>query len=73
MTSAEAKKLSDRLGSATSDWIKANTPKAADQWVDKFAMEAEIAVAKNPIGSSWLEKTDCKTMEPIWAKYTKKK
>jgi TRAP-type C4-dicarboxylate transport system substrate-binding protein len=73
MTSAEAKKLSDRLGSATSDWIKANTPKAADQWVDKFAMEAEVAVGKNPIGSSWLEKTDCKTMEPIWAKYTKKK
>jgi C4-dicarboxylate-binding protein DctP len=73
MTSAEAKKLSDRLGSATSDWIKANTPKAADQWVDKFAMEAEIAVGKNPIGSNWLEKTDCKSMEPIWAKYTKKK
>lgn len=73
MTAAEAKVLADKLGSATSDWIKKNTPKAADKWVDKFAEEAKAAVAKNPIGSNWLEKTDCKAMEPIFAKYVKKK
>jgi TRAP-type C4-dicarboxylate transport system substrate-binding protein len=72
MTAAEAGVLAGKLGSATSDWIKKNTPGGADQWVDKFAMEAKSAVAKNPIGSSWLEKYDCSELEPIWAKYTKK-
>ncbi len=73
MTSAEAKALADKLGNATSDWIKKNTPAAADKWVDKFAEEARAAVKANPMGSNWLEKTDCKAMEPIFAKYTKKK
>jgi len=73
MTDAEAKKLAGKLGNATSDWIKANTPKSADQWVDKFAMEAKAAVAKHPTGSNWLEKTDCVAMEPFFSKYVKKK
>jgi TRAP-type C4-dicarboxylate transport system substrate-binding protein len=73
MTSAEATKLSDKLGNATSDWIKENTPKGANEWVDKFAMEAKAAVAKHPVGSNWLEKTDCAAMEPFFSKYVKKK
>ncbi len=73
MTSAEAKALADKLGNATSDWIKKNTPSDAHQWVDKFSEESKAAVAKNPIGSNWLEKTDCSKLEPIFAKYTKKK
>ena len=73
MTPAEAKALADKLGDATTNWIKKNTPGDADEWVDTFATEAKAAVAKNPIGSNWLEKTDCKAMEPTFAKYTKKK
>ena len=72
MTKAQSKALADKLGNATSDWIKENTPDAANQWVDKFAMEAKAAVAANPPGSNWLEKTDCASMEPIFKKYTKK-
>jgi TRAP-type C4-dicarboxylate transport system substrate-binding protein len=72
MKPEQAKVLAEKLGSATSDWIKANTPAEADKWVDKFAEEAKAAVEKNPIGSNWLEETDCGKLEPIFAKYTKK-
>ncbi len=72
MTSAEAKAMADKLGDATTKWIKANTPGDADSWVDKFAQEAKAAVKANPIGTNWLEKTDCAKLEPIFAKYTKK-
>ena len=72
MNSGQSKALADKLGNATSDWIKENTPDAANQWVDKFAQEASAAVASNPHGSNWLEKTDCASMEPIFMKYTKK-
>lgn len=71
MTASESELLAEKLGNATSDWIKANTPKAADTWVDKFAQEAKAAVKANPMGSNWLEKTDCKAMEPIFSKYVK--
>ena len=73
MKAEEAQVLAKKLGNATSDWIKKNTPAAADKWVDKFAAEAKAAVAKNPMGSNWLEKTDCKAMEPMFTKYVKKK
>ncbi|MEM7405139.1 MAG: TRAP transporter substrate-binding protein DctP [Pseudomonadota bacterium] len=72
MDADQASALAKQLGNATSDWIKANTPGGADQWVDKFASEAKAAVAKNPAGSNWLESTDCAAMEPIFQKYTKK-
>lgn len=72
MSADQSKKLADQLGNATSDWIKENTPDEANQWVDKFSMEAKAAVAANPPGSNWLEKTDCAAMEPIFLKYTKK-
>ena len=72
MTKAESAALGKKLGNATSDWIKENTPAAANKWVDKFAEEAKAAVAANPPGSSWLEKTDCAALEPIFQKYTKK-
>lgn len=72
MKPEEASLLAGKLGTATSDWIKANTPGGADEWVDKFAMEAKAAVAKHPMGSNWLEKVDCSEMEPVWKKYAKK-
>ena len=72
MSDDEAKALAVKLGSATSDWIKANTPASAHEWVDKFAEEAKAAVAKWPKGSSELEKTDCKAMAELIASYQKK-
>ena len=72
MTPEQSKALADKLGDATTKWIKENTPSDADEWVDKFAEEAKAAVAANPMGTNWLEKTDCEELEPIFAKYTKK-
>jgi TRAP-type C4-dicarboxylate transport system substrate-binding protein len=73
MNQEQADALAKKLGNATSEWIKQNTPAEAHQWVDKFAEEAKAAVKANPKGSNWLEKTDCAKLEPIFAKYTKKK
>ena len=36
----------DKLGDATTKWIKKNTPSDADKWVDKFAEEAKAAAEK---------------------------
>ena len=72
MNDDQAKALAQKLGSATSDWIKANTPSGADQWVDRFAEEARAAVASNPAGSSELETTNCTEMGKLFAKYRKK-
>lgn len=69
----EASALANKLGTATSDWIKENTPGGADEWVDKFAMEAKAAVDANPLGSSDLDKTDCASFEHYFEKYAKKK
>ncbi len=71
MKPEQAKVLAKKLGSATSDWIKENTPADADKWVDKFAEESKAAVKANPPGSNWLEKTDCEALEPVFAKYSK--
>ena len=70
---SEQQALADRLGGATTVWVKSNTPKEADSWVDKFRAEAKAAVAANPIGSSQLEKTDCGPLMPYFTKYTVKK
>ena len=71
MSQDEASALADQLGNATQEWIKANTPSGADEWVDKFAQEAQAAVASNPLGESTLEKTDCDAMNALFAKYRK--
>lgn len=71
MSTEQAAALAKQLGSATQDWIKANTPSGADEWVDKFAEEATAAVAKYPLGQSDLEKTDCDEMNKLFAKYRK--
>ncbi|MEM7744782.1 MAG: hypothetical protein AAF409_13830 [Pseudomonadota bacterium] len=71
MSQDEAAALASQLGNATQDWIKANTPGGADEWVDKFAEEAKAAVAANPLGASDLEQTDCTEMNALFAKYRK--
>lgn len=72
MNQDQAGALASQLGDATQQWIKANTPGGADEWVDKFAEEAKAAVAANPLGASELEKTDCAPMMELFAKYRKK-
>jgi TRAP-type C4-dicarboxylate transport system substrate-binding protein len=59
LTQKEQKVLADKMGDATINWIKSNTPDDANKWVDRFADEARAAVAENPLGSSEIEKTDC--------------
>lgn len=72
MNADEASALRDKLGNATADWVKANTPDDANPWVDKFVEEATAATAANPMGSDPLEKTDCGEMAKYFAKYVKK-
>ncbi len=72
MSSAESKALADKLGNATADWVKANTPDSANEWVDKFVAEARAATAANPIGSDPLEQTDCGEMQKYFDQYVKK-
>ena len=72
MTKDEAAMVKKAAGSATADWIKANTPDDANSWVDKFAMEADAAVEAHPIGTDPLEQTDCEKVSEYFTKYTKK-
>lgn len=65
----EQKALSDALGDATSQWVKANTPDEANEWVDKFAEEARAASEAHPMGSSELEKTDCAAIQPWFDRF----
>jgi TRAP-type C4-dicarboxylate transport system substrate-binding protein len=71
MKAAEQKLLADKLGNATAEWVKSNTPDDANPWVDKFAMEAKAAVAAHPMGSDPLEKTDCTKVQHYFTKYKK--
>lgn len=69
MKAAEQKKLADALGDATTKWVKSNTPADADKWVDRFQEEAKAAVEKNPLGESWIEKTDCSEIKPWFDRF----
>ena len=69
MKPEEAQALADKLGDATQQWIKSNTPSGAHQWVDTFVKEARAASAANPLGSNWLEKTECAKYEALFDKY----
>lgn len=73
MTPEEADKLATKLGDTTQKWIKANTPSGAHEWVDTFVTEARALSKGNPLGSNWLESTDCAELQPWFDKYTKKK
>lgn len=68
----EAATLAAKLGDATANWIKENTPGEADEWVDFFAKEAMAAVEANPSGSSELDQLDCAPYDEMIAKYRKK-
>jgi hypothetical protein len=49
--------------------VKSNTPADADKWVDRFQEEAKAAVEKNPLGESWIEKTDCSEIKPWFDRF----
>lgn len=72
LSAVEQEVLASKLGNATTDWVKANTPDEANQWADKFVLEARAAVKAHPIGSDKLESTDCAEFVPWFAKYAKK-
>lgn len=59
MTPAEAEKMTDAVGSASSDYVKTKVPADARPWVDTFVKEARALSKANPAGSSWIEKIDC--------------
>lgn len=73
LTAAQQEVLASKLGNATTEWVKANTPDDANVWADKFVMEARAAVKAHPIGSDKLEKTDCSEFDPWFKKFAKKK
>lgn len=59
LSDEERAALASALGDATTQWVKANTPADADQWVDRFVDEAHAASAAHPMGTSEMEQTDC--------------
>lgn len=73
MSKAEQKVLADKLGNATTDWVKAKTPKDANAWADKFVQQAKAASKKHPLGSTKLEKTDCSQFASWFKRFAKKK
>jgi TRAP-type C4-dicarboxylate transport system substrate-binding protein len=71
MNTEEANAIKNAAGSATADWLKANTPDDANKWVDTFEKEAEKVVAAHPLGTDDLEKTNCADYAEYFTKYTK--
>lgn len=71
MSPEEAAVLQDAEAGATNAWIKTKVNDKGDKLVDQFTQEAKALVKANPIGSSTLEKTDCKKYEPYFARYVK--
>lgn len=59
MTPEEVKAMVDAMGGAATNYVKSKTPPAAAPWVDKFVQQGRALSAKNPGGTSWIEKVDC--------------
>lgn len=59
MSPQEVTALTSALGEGPMRWVKSKTPQAANAWVDTFHQEGKELSAKNPPGSSWIEKIDC--------------
>jgi len=60
MTPQEVTALTGALGDGPSRWIKSKMPAEAGKWVDTFKQEGKVLSAQHPVGSSWIEKIDCK-------------
>lgn len=73
LTPAEQKPFEEKLGDATTKWVKSKTPKDAHKWADRFVEQAKAASKAHPLGTSALEKTDCSKYQPWFDRYVKKK
>jgi len=62
MTAEEQARLAAALGDATLNWVRANSPRPAHRWAERFAEEARAASQAHPLGTSDLEKTDCSAL-----------
>ena len=60
MTPQEATAMTSAVGDATSRFVKSNMPPEAAQWTDLFVKEGRELSKQHPVGSSWIEKVDCK-------------
>ena len=60
MTPQEASTMTDAVGDATARFVKSKMPPEAAQWTDLFVKEGRELSKKHPVGSSWIEKVDCK-------------
>ena len=60
MTPQEVTAMTSAVGDATSRFVKSKMPPEAAQWTDLFVKEGRELSKQHPIGSSWIEKVDCK-------------
>lgn len=71
MTPDEAAVIKKAEGGATNRWIKTRVDAEGAKLVDAFDKEAEKLVKENPLGSSAVEKIDCRKYESVFARYGK--
>jgi TRAP-type C4-dicarboxylate transport system substrate-binding protein len=71
MTPDEAAVIKKAEGGATNRWIKTRVDAGGAKLVDAFDKEAEKLVKENPLGSSAVEKLDCRQYESYFARYGK--
>lgn len=72
LNAAEQKPFVEKLGDATTNWVKSKTPKDGAKWADKFVEQARAASAAHPLGSSDIEKVDCSKFDPWFARFVRK-
>jgi len=60
MTPQEVTAMTSVVGDATTRFVKSKMPAEAAPWVDSFVKEGRELSKQHPVGSSWIEKVDCK-------------
>ncbi len=60
MTSQEVTAMTSAVGDATTRFVKSKMPPEAGPWADTFVKEGRELSKQHPVGSSWIEKVDCK-------------
>jgi TRAP-type C4-dicarboxylate transport system substrate-binding protein len=60
MTPQEVTAMTGAVGDATARFVKSKMPPEAAAWTDLFVKEGRELSKQNPVGSSWIEKIDCR-------------
>jgi len=60
MTPQEVTTMTSAVGDATTRFVKSKMPPEAGPWADTFVKEGRELSRQHPVGSSWIEKVDCK-------------